>query len=94
MFPIVAYWIIRGDDVDWVVPLFVATTLFTLGTGPAQTFFAYRLAADDIRAHPRWFAWYFVIASLFYTEYKNLIARVAQVKELVGERQWKVTPRG
>lgn len=93
MFPIVAYWILRGDDVDWVVPLFVATTIFTLGTGPAQTYFAYRLAAPDIRANRRWFGWYVVIASLFFTEFKNLIARVAQLKELVGERQWKVTPR-
>ncbi len=33
------------------------------------------------------------MTSVFYTEYKNIIARVAQVKELMGERAWKVTPR-
>jgi hypothetical protein len=30
---------------------------------------------------------------VFYAEYKNLIARVAQMKEIMRERQWKVTPR-
>jgi hypothetical protein len=33
------------------------------------------------------------VASIFYTEFKNLISRVAQVKELMRERAWKVTPR-
>ena len=28
-----------------------------------------------------------------YTEWKNIIGRIAQVKELVGEAQWNVTPR-
>jgi hypothetical protein len=36
---------------------------------------------------------YLVVATLFYTEYKNMIGRVAQIKELMRERQWKVTPR-
>ena len=29
----------------------------------------------------------------FYTEFKNLIARVAHLKQLRGEHQWVVTPR-
>jgi len=33
------------------------------------------------------------VASLLYTEFKNTIARVAQIKELMGERDWRVTPR-
>ena len=36
---------------------------------------------------------YLVVNVVFYAEYKNLIARVAQVKEVMGERAWKVTPR-
>ena len=32
--------------------------------------------------------------SLFFTEFKNVVARVAQIKQLTGERHWKVTPRG
>ena len=33
------------------------------------------------------------MSSLVYTEWKNIIARIAQVKELLGEHQWNVTPR-
>ena len=94
MFPIVAYWITKRGDVDWLVPLFVATTIFTLGTGPGQVLFAYRQAAPEIKQHRRWFTWYLVVTSIFYTEFKNVIARVAQIKELTGDREWKVTPRG
>jgi hypothetical protein len=33
------------------------------------------------------------VSSLFYTEMKNVISRVAQVKEAMGDRQWTVTSR-
>jgi hypothetical protein len=36
---------------------------------------------------------YLVMTSLFYAEFKNLIARVAQVKEAMRERDWRVIPR-
>ena len=29
----------------------------------------------------------------FYTEMKNIIVRTAHLKELMGEKTWKVTPR-
>ena len=29
----------------------------------------------------------------FYAAYKNILARVANVKEFMGEREWRVTPR-
>jgi len=93
MFPIVAYWLFRDDPVDWFVPIFVLTSLFTLSVGPFQTYFAYRRADPQIRQHRRWFLWYLMASSLYYTEYKNIIARVAQVKELMGEVAWRVTPR-
>ncbi len=93
MFPIVAYWIWRGDALNWRVPIFVITTVFTLSVGPVQTYFAYRRADPEIRRHRRWFVGYLLFASFFYTEYKNIIARVAQIKELTGERNWRVTPR-
>ena len=53
-----------------------------------------RTGAPEIKRHKRWFALYLVVSTLFFTEFKNVIARVAQIKELVGERHWKVTPRG
>lgn len=94
--PIVLFWatILGGvSRIDWWVPIFVATTLFTLGTGPGQALFTYRLADPQIKRHKGWFWWYVLASILFYTGFKNLIARVAQVKELMKERSWRITPR-
>lgn len=93
VFPLVAYWLLRGDTLDWVVPIFVLTTAFTLSVGPSQTYFAYRVADPEIKRNRTWFLKYLLFSSVFYTEYKNLIGRVAQVKEAMRERAWKVTPR-
>jgi hypothetical protein len=75
------------------VPVFVLTTVYTLSVGPSQVLFCYRLATPEIRARKRWFVGYLIVSTVFYTELKNLIARVAQLKELMRERAWKVTPR-
>ena len=93
MFPIVAYYLTVGHELDWFVPVFVLTTLFTTSVGPSQTLFAYRNSDPQIRARRRWFLSYLLVATLFYTEYKNVIGRVAQVKQLMREKSWKVTPR-
>lgn len=91
--PIVAFWLIVPErTLDWVVPLFVVTSLFTLSVGPGQALFAFRLGDPSIRRHWTWFVWY-LIAGLAYTEFKNVITRVAQVKEAMRERDWRVTPR-
>jgi CheY-like chemotaxis protein/cellulose synthase/poly-beta-1,6-N-acetylglucosamine synthase-like glycosyltransferase len=92
--PILGYWAWwRGDRVNWLVPSFVFTTLFTLGSGPGQILFTHRLAAPEIRRRGAWFLFYAVVSFLFYAEFKNLISRVAHIKEAMRERQWKVTPR-
>ena len=95
MFPIIAFWLwyYGAERINWLVPIFVLTTLFTFSVGPIQTLFAYLLAVPDIRRHRDWFLFYFVVTSLFYTEYKNIIAHVAVIKEAMRERAWKVTPR-
>ena len=91
--PLLIYWIwFSGEGVDWLVPLFIFTTIFTLGTGPLQTILAYRLAHPDIKQYKRWFMLYAVLAP-FYSEFKNVIVRTAHLKEYAGDRQWKVTPR-
>lgn len=93
MFPIVAFWLLAAPrPLDWFVPLFVVTTLFTLSVGPGQALFAFRLGDPSIRRHWTWFLWY-LIAGVAYTEFKNMITRVAQVKEAMRERDWRVTPR-
>ena len=94
--PVIGYTIWRDGgfaSLDWFVPVFVLCTLYTLTTGPAQVLFAWRLAAPEIRRHPAWFFSYLVVSTIFYTEFKNHVARVAQLKELTGERKWAITPR-
>jgi cellulose synthase/poly-beta-1,6-N-acetylglucosamine synthase-like glycosyltransferase len=96
MFPIIAFWVTKYgglNKIDWLIPIFVLTTLFTLSVGPGQTFLAYRLGAEEIRKNKGWYFLYLILTSLFYTEFKNIIARVAQVKEIMGERSWRITPR-
>jgi cellulose synthase/poly-beta-1,6-N-acetylglucosamine synthase-like glycosyltransferase len=83
----------NAEQLDWFIPIFVLTTLYTLSVGPGQTYFAWRVAAPEIRQRPGWFLRYLVVSTFFYTEMKNLISRVAQIKEAVGERQWIVTTR-
>ena len=91
--PLAAFWIWRQGGLDWFVPIFVLTTLLTLSVGPGQVLLAYHLGSAEIRAHRRWFVAYLLLASLFYVEFKNVIARVAQLRQLLGEREWVVTPR-
>ncbi len=47
----------------------------------------------EVRERTSWFWSHLLVSSLVYTEWKNVIARIAQIKELVGESQWNVTPR-
>ncbi len=93
VFPLVAYWLTRGDALTLGWPIFFCTTIFVMHVGPLQTLFAYKLADEEIKQHTNWFWGYLFFSTIFYTEYKNTIARVAHIKEFVGERAWKVTPR-
>lgn len=68
-------------------------TVFTLSSGPIQLWFAYRLGAPEIRQHRGRFLGYLLYTAVFYQEYKNALGRLAQVKQLFGERHWAVTPR-
>ena len=83
--PIIAFWAWRYgglDRIDWFVPLFVLTTLFTQSVALGQALFAYRLAAPDIRRQRGWFIYFFFISFCLFTPLKNLIAMVAQIKEV------------
>jgi CheY-like chemotaxis protein/cellulose synthase/poly-beta-1,6-N-acetylglucosamine synthase-like glycosyltransferase len=96
MVPLITYWVVKYgglEKLNWVIPIFILTSLFTLSVGPGQAFFAYKISVPEIKKNKIWFVYYLIITSLFYSEFKNLIARVAQVKELIHERHWKVTPR-
>ncbi|WP_394755928.1 glycosyltransferase [Rhodoferax sp.] len=95
--PLIAYWAVRAGslaNIDWFIPLFVVTTLFTLGTGPGQILFVYKLADPQIRKHASWF-WFFLLTStFFYAGLKNAWSRIAHLKEWQGETAWVVTSRG
>jgi cellulose synthase/poly-beta-1,6-N-acetylglucosamine synthase-like glycosyltransferase len=95
-FPLIVYFAWKARSLlqlNWLIPIFVLTTLFTLSVGPGQTYFAWRLAVPDLKRRVSWFWSYLVVSSFFYTEMKNIIARVAQVKEAMGDRVWTVTAR-
>ncbi len=92
--PILVYhvwW--RGQPIHWLAPFLLFTTLVTLSNRPAQILFAYHLAHPQIRRRKGWWISYFFASLLFYMEFKNVIARVAHIKEFMRERRWVVTPR-
>ncbi|MDT9593184.1 glycosyltransferase family 2 protein [Nocardioides zeae] len=91
--PLLGFLVWRDGGLDLTSPLFGLVTLYVLASGPLQTAAAYRLAAPEVRRHPRWFLSALVLNLVFYTELKNLVNRVAHLKQLRGEHQWVVTPR-
>jgi hypothetical protein len=91
--PLFGFLAWRDGGIDLGSPMFLLLTAFITVSGPLQTLAAWRLAAPELRRHPWWFVGAAVANLLFYTELKNLVNRVAQLKQLRGEHQWVVTPR-
>ena len=90
-----AYWVVQAGSInalDWKVPILLVATVYVLITGPLQTLIAYTNAAPEMRKHRGWFLAYLVVAIL-YSEYMTLLARVAHLRQLFGESEWRVTPR-
>lgn len=93
--PILAFWINKAGAVealDWTIPLLLAATLYVLSVGPLQTLIAHANAAPLIRKEKGWFLVHLVSANL-YSEYLTLLTRVAHLRQILGEREWRVTPR-
>ena len=67
--------------------------LFTMAAGPVQALFAWRLAVPELRGRGPWFWSYLFVSTFFYSHFKNMVARQAHLKEALGDRQWRVTPR-
>jgi len=91
--PLLGFYAWRDGGLDLSSPIFLLLTLFTTVSGPLQTLAAWRLAVPEVRRHRRWFVGAAFANLFFYTELKNVINRVAQLKQLRGERRWVVTPR-
>jgi cellulose synthase/poly-beta-1,6-N-acetylglucosamine synthase-like glycosyltransferase/GGDEF domain-containing protein len=95
MYPVMAFLVWRAggpSKLDWLIPTFVLTSVYTLSVGPGQALLAWWTAVPELRGRRRWFLRYLLWAPL-YAEWKNQVARVAQVRELLGQRAWVVTPR-
>lgn len=91
--PLLAFWLVRGDALDWRIPVFVVTTVLVTFTGPLQIAVARRVAHPDIRSRRGWFLRYLVVNSVFYAAMRNLIGRAAQYREILGRDEWNVTTR-
>lgn len=91
--PLLAFYAWRDGGLDLSSPMFLLLTLFTAASGPLQTLAAWRLAEPEVRRHRSWFVGAALANLFFYTELKNVVNRVAQLKQLRGERRWVVTPR-
>lgn len=91
--PLLAFFAWRDGGLGLGASVWWLTTLYTLTVGPTQILLARRLAVPEIRERTRWWWSYLLVSMLFFQEGKNLVARVAQLKQLVGEHHWVVTPR-
>jgi cellulose synthase/poly-beta-1,6-N-acetylglucosamine synthase-like glycosyltransferase len=78
---------------DWAVPVCVLAVLLTMAAGPVQALFAWRLAVPELRGRSPWFWSYLFVTTFLYSHFKNMVARQAHLKEALGDRQWRVTPR-
>lgn len=91
--PLLGFLAWRDGGLDLTSPIFALLTLLTTVSGPLQTAAAWRLAEPEVRRHRRWFVAAAFANLIFYTELKNIVNRVAQLKQLRGEHRWVVTPR-
>ena len=95
IFPILCYWIVKAGSIvalDWKVPLLLAATVYVLGSGALQSLIAYFNSAPEIHRRPGWFLLHLLVANL-YAEFRTLLTRVAHLRQLSGEREWRVTTR-
>ncbi len=93
--PILLYWMwaYGWHYIQWAVPIFVLTTIYTFSTGPFQILLAYILSRKGKSHKGAWFVEYLFVSMFFYSPFKDTISRIAHIKEAMRERAWRVTPR-
>lgn len=94
--PLVGYALWQADG-DWsAVSLGLPLTLLflvSLSTTLGQLIFGWLNATATMRRRPWWFLLYLLVGP-FYSEWRNVVSRVAHIRELSRTRDWVVTPRG
>lgn len=95
MVPILAFSLLVRHDVHfhWLLPFFVAATVYVSGVGPIQALFAWRLAVPEMRRRRSWWWQYLLVTGALFGEFKAHVNRAAHLRELIGDRAWQVTPR-
>lgn len=94
MWPVLVFAVLRDGSLPPTSVLLALITVLTAVSGPIQLVFAHRLAAPEIRSQTRWWWQYLAFSVFFYQEWKNLIVRVAHLRQFLRQHQWIVTPRG
>lgn len=93
VWPLMVFLAWRDSGLDLKSPIFAFLSLYIISSGAVQTLIAWRVAVPEVRRHRSWFVWYAVANIFFYTGAKNLVNRVAHLKQIRGERVWVVTAR-
>jgi cellulose synthase/poly-beta-1,6-N-acetylglucosamine synthase-like glycosyltransferase len=96
MTPLLVFWVVVNNgiqNVNWFVPVFIFTTIFTFSATLSQVGATYLLTKPRGKKKITWFLFYILFNFFAYTGFKNIISIVAQIKEGMKERHWKVTPR-
>ena len=86
------YWTLMGENLNWRIPLLLASTGFTMIIGPVTVLVTYFLCHPSLRK-PWWFIQYAIFSFFIYTDAKNICVRVSHLKQIMGESGWRITPR-
>lgn len=93
MLPLAAYSLLTTGGLPLNVPGLLLAASGTALAGPFQTWLAWRVTPPAYRGSGWGYLLYGLASIVAYTELKNVVARVAQVKQAAGERTWVTTPR-
>ncbi len=94
VFALLAATSLLGRSIDWLGhPYLLATAVLTLLAGPAASFSTHHAALWRTKESLHgWFV-IFALTTLPYVLLKNTVAMIAMLRELFGERTWRVTTR-
>jgi cellulose synthase/poly-beta-1,6-N-acetylglucosamine synthase-like glycosyltransferase len=94
LYPILLFHAVTGvgSRVKWLLPVFVVSTVLSLGVGAWQATVAWWWADPRHRSRAQYVR-YVGHNIVWFSELKMLISRVAHLRAALGEAQWRVTRR-